>query len=478
MKYIVRKPDFVVEIMKPDYSAASYVTVPPVFRFVPSRVSNYSKNEIVSNDLVSYQFSETLATVNSGFALQLVPRLFSDGEGWLEKIKIYDLVFIYEFGELRYGGYVKSLRYTARISGDGKPNRRISISGGSFGELLSTFQLVLDLILYKGSPVAEAASVQLSAVLAAELEKGNNIGDLFKIIYDHFMDLAMAVGLEGVSIGLKPLLDHFLDFDSYISRDLNAIYPMALSLYNVGANNIWQILSNLLFPPVNELFGRWNYRSSKYEIVFRRTPFEPEDWKTLLWIEIPPVVIVDHDIGKSNEEIFTFYLGELAGAGISRNLAIISGESTGRNYVIDQEKWRKYGFRPMYIEFKYFNRDRDSADAAVLMRDVSKMLKRWFEHNDEFYSGTLTIMTLGNREYMKRNPRIGEKIKFLGGEFYLESSDHSWEFLGPMVTKLNITRGYKYDASGNMEAPMDQVSRKLEAITQETNLDYSVTVRR
>ncbi len=478
MRYIVRKPDFVVEIVRPNYSASIYTIVPPVFRFVSSHIFSYSKTEIISNDLISYQFSETLATINSGFSLGLVPRLFDDGESWLEKIKIYDLVFIYEFGELRYGGYVKGLQYTARISGDGKPSRKVSVTGGSFGELLATFQLVLDLVLYQGSTVAEAASVQLSAVLAAELDENNNIGDLFKIIYDHFMNLAMAVGLEGVNIGIKPLLDNFLDFDSGISSELKAIYPMALSLYNVGANNVWQILSNLLFPPVNELFGRWNYLRGKYEIVFRRTPFEPEDWKTLLWIEIPSIIITDHDIGKSNEEIFTFYLGELSGSGISRNLAIVSGESTGKNYIVDHDRWSKYGFRPMYVEFKYFNRDRDSAGAAALMRSVSEMLKRWFEHNDEFYSGTLTIMTSGDRKYMNRNPRIGEKIKFLGGEFYLETSDHSWEFEGPMVTKLTITRGYKYNASGEMEAPIDQVSRKLKAIAQETNLDYSITLRR
>ena len=475
MRYIVRKPDFIVEIVRPDYSAESYVIVPPTIRFVSSHISSYSKNEIISNDLVSYQFSETLATIDSGFSLELVPRLFDDGKSWLEKIDIYDLVFIYEFGELRYGGYVKDLRYAARISGDGKPSRTIKISGGSFGELLSTFQLVLDLVLYQGTTTAEAASVKLSAVLAAELEENNNIGDLFEIIYNDFMELAMAVGLEGVNIGIKPILDHFMDFNSGISDELKTIYPMALSLYNVGANNVWQILSNLLFPPINELFGRWNPRRNEYEIVFRRTPFEPTDWKYLLWTEIHSIVIVDHDIGKSDLEIFTFYLGELAGSGISRNLAIVSGESTGKNYVIDQDKWPRYGFRPMYVEFKYFNRDRDSSGAAVLMRDVSEMLKRWFEHNDEFYSGSLTIMTLDN--YMLRNPRIGEKIKFLEGEFYLESSDHSWELGGPMTTKLTITRGYKYDASGNMEGPIDQMSRKLETIINKTS-DYSVTLRR
>ena len=479
MRYIVRKPDFVVEIVRPDYSAGSYQTIPPVIRFVPSRISSFSENEIVSNDLVSYQFSETLATVDSGFSLELVPSVDKEGKNWLEKIQIYDLVFIYEFGELRYGGYVKESRYSARISGDGKPSRRIRISGGGFGELLSTFQLVLDQVLYAASTTAENASRQLNARLAARLDKNSSIGDLFKIIYDAFMELAAAIGLEGVNIGVKPILDYFLDFGSGISDELRAIYPMVLSLYNVGANNVWQILSNLLFPPVNELFGRWNSRNDKYEIVFRQTPYEPQDWGTLLWTEIPSIMIVDHDVGRSNAEIFTFYLGELTGTGISRNLAIVSGESTGKNYVVDKDKWAKYGFRPMYIEFRYFDRSTDSAGAAVIMRQMSEMLKRWFEHNDEFYSGSLTIMTADDKDYMKRNPRIGEKIKFLEGEFYLESSEHAWEYGGPMTTKLSITRGYKYDGSGNMEAPLDQISRKLEAmIQQESTFDPSLTIRR
>ncbi len=471
MKVVIRKPDFIVEIVRPNYSASSYQTVPPVIRFVSSSISGYSETEIISNDLISYQFSESLATVNSEFSLELVPSLDRNGKSWLEKIRKRDLVFIYEFGELRFAGYVKSNRYAARMGSDGKPNRKIRISGGGLGEYLSSFKLVLNQAMYAASTIASGAAASLSTTLAAEIEKDRDVGALIKVIYQHFIDLIMKIGLEGVNIGIKPILDHFLDFDSEISDDLKTIYPVAFSLYRVGENSLWHLLSNFIFPPVNELFGRWNPESKKYEIVYRLSPFEPKKWSKLDFIEIPSIIITDHDIGTSDAEVFTFYLGMLPGSGISQNLAIISANDTGKNYIVDREKWKIYGYQPMIVEFKYYDRSKTGVGASVIMREVSEMLKRWFEHNDEFYSGSLAIMTSDNKNFMKRNPRIGEKIKFLEGEFYLESSDHSWEYGGPMVTKLTITRGYKYDASGNMEGPLDQVSRKLEAISQEVVLE-------
>lgn len=467
MKYISRKPQFEVIIERPAFDSQSYRVLSPTIRFISSFAQSYTSKEIVSGELISYSFSESLNSIESNFSLVLPPSVDNDGRSWLDKIEVRDIVYIYEFGELRYVGYVETRRYSAQISPDGKPNRRVLINGGGIGKLLSTFNLILNQAFYQATTIADAAAQKLSAKLASEMAENAQIGPILKSIYEDYMDLVIKIGTTSASIGVKQIIDNFIDIDSGLSNELVAIYPVSLSLYQVGENNIWQIWSQLLFPPVNELFGRWNPESQKYEMIFRKTPFDPSDWKALPLTSIPPIIITEHDIGSSDSEVYTFYLGMLPGSGISQNLAILSVNPAGKNYVIDEEKWTKYGYRPMIIQFRYFDRSKQEAfqGASKLMRDVSEMLKTWFKHNDEYFSGSITIMTADKDKVLNRNPRIGEKISILEGEFYIESCEHTWSFAGPMQTKITISRGAVYGSDGSFESPISKIGTKVQALS-------------
>ncbi|KKL85240.1 hypothetical protein LCGC14_1956730, partial [marine sediment metagenome] len=82
---------------------------------------------------------------------------------------------------------------------------------------------------------------------------------------------------------------------------------------------------------------------------------------------------------------------------------------------------------------------------------------------------TLNIMTIDESESRwkgkLKNPRVGEKIRFIDAEFYVEESQHSWNYGGPMRTSLNVTRGYVYN-NGVMLRKVENLGAKARTITE------------
>jgi hypothetical protein len=64
------------------------------------------------------------------------------------------------------------------------------------------------------------------------------------------------------------------------------------------------------------------------------------------------------------------------------------------------------------------------------------------------YSGTITLITDFNEP--STNPRIGCRLGFLGGEFYINKTEHTWQYGSTPTIKLHVSRGMIYDKSGKM----------------------------
>ncbi len=457
--YIKRKPDFKMEIKRPNYDAAAYnATDVAVF---------YSGKSIYGDPLLSYGFETSLHTPSSSFNFTTTIVQDKKGLTWYEKIRKMDLVFIWEFNKIKFCGVIKNKRFSSSMGNDGKVMRSITFSGVSMGSMLSDFSLVLDQFLYEGTATAESASKKLMGELATlQSNEDARVAPILIAVYNSYFELTQAIGTLGASQGVKGVIDNFVDVNSRLSNDVVLRYPMSFSMYQIGINNIWDIISQAITPPINELFGVWNEDSNKYEIVFRQAPFEPVDWLALTTHKLHPIIIKEYDLGSSDEEVYTFYLGTLPGSGISRNKAMVYDSGAGSVAQIDSTQWKKYGYRPLIVDFRYFDRSQESNfSASSLMQSLSKMMKRWFEHNDKFLSGSITFMSISKDLYKDAtDPKIGEKIKLIGGEFYIESSSHTWSMLSPMQTTLGLTRGYSYTTSGSYLRPIENVGRKIKTL--------------
>ena len=167
MLYRSRKPDIMVEVRRVNYEASAYGDA-IVGRFVSSGHKNAP--EEYSTALVAYSFTESLSNVSGNFSLQLT--LEKDGKGmtWLDKLNIMDLIFIYEFGELRFIGCIENIRYSGKIPG-GQPSRKIMVDGGNMGKLLSSFKLIMNKFIVNFSTDAKSASDVLKGTLALKQAK-------------------------------------------------------------------------------------------------------------------------------------------------------------------------------------------------------------------------------------------------------------------------------------------------------------------
>lgn len=471
MDYLSRKPDFVVEVVRPDYESSTYIGK-TIVQFISSESISASKVLASSTGLVSYRYNESLASVDSGFSLLLTLEEDELGQTWYDKIIEMDLVFITEFGESRFCGYVEARRYIAKMGADGKPERKISINGGSLGKLLSSFKLIIDQYLFQGTGTAQTVSQELKVALAQQMASGQQIAPIFEEIYKSFFKLVLEMGeVNQPGIGIKSVIDNFIDYTSGLSRTLVLNYPLNLSLYQVGENSIWDIWNQMVHPPIGELYGLWKADTKKYQLVFRQTPFESVDWTLLNINNIPSIIITDFDIGTSVDEIFTFYYVTLPGSGYDRNKALaLAVDGYGFTPATDEVKWKKFGFRPLMVELRYFSKgDLESfTGAGSLITKLSNQLKEWYSHNDEFLSGKITMMTIDRTMWAGElnNPRIGERIKFVDAEFYVEESEHTWSYGGPMITSLSVSRGYLYDPSGSMVGRVNNLGSKAKSITK------------
>jgi hypothetical protein len=65
-------------------------------------------------------------------------------------------------------------------------------------------------------------------------------------------------------------------------------------------------------------------------------------------------------------------------------------------------------------------------------------------------SGTLSLITNFNEKPGEENPKAGEKIQLLDGEFYVVHESHSWSYGGAPKLSLTVTRGCVYNQEGHI----------------------------
>ena len=493
MKYKKRRVDFEVRVWRHNYKSnvfdGRYVVA-----FTSRKISFKEETDYeLSNDILSYNFSENIGSVDGSFNFTLVPSRDRNNLTWMDKIHEHDLVFFSEFGEIKFAGVIENRDYSAEISGDGRPDRKISITGKGIGGLLSSFKMMLDQAVFQGQNSAKNLAQALKYTIATSQEEGAAVGStILRPIYKSFMDLALKIGENdqtgnNAGVGVISIIDKFVDLERGISDDFVIKYPISLSLYKRGENSVWELWNGLAQPPVNEMFGYWDYYSSVadeggFVIVFRQSPFESKDWDKLYLNILPPLIVESVHLGTSTKDVYSFYLCTLPGSSVDRNEAMtwdvtFDGDQVGHLYAIDDDKLRKYGYRPLFTEFRFFDRSKieEFRDCYQLMRENSEMLKRWFQKNDEMYFGEIYIHTIDNndwrnsesREYSKLYaPRIGERVRLLNGEFYVEGTECSWNYGGPMMTRLQVSRGYIYSNGEMMEKIKYVANKSLQSDTE------------
>jgi hypothetical protein len=451
-----RTPQIEIEVRRPNYSSIGYEDS------LIATFGAYKEEGNTSTAAISYAFNESLNSLEGSFNMELTAEVDKNGNTWYDKIHKRDLVFIKEHGLTRFMGFVQNKRYLSRM-GERGPQRSIAIDGMSIGALITTFNIILDQHILSSNRTAQSATQQFMSSLAGTVDENQSMAKLMTAIIDSFLTMQEEIG-GNQNVGVKHIMENFVytDFsDSVVSK-----YPIVLNLYQTGENNLYSILQSLITPPFHEFYGTWNNASgaNRYDIHVRPTPFDAEDWKslpiTVIPDDIPALFLRDYNIGETDAEAKTIYGVFLPGSGYSREKSLTLNDFN-LHLKRDDTKWPYYGYRPMFIDLKFFNRAEEANfQAADLMREYSDKLYDWYHNNVDFLSGTVSIMNVQNESYPKY-PKIGERLGFLGGEFYIEGTNRSWEYGGSLVSSLQVSRGFMYQESGEQLQPISQIGQKV-----------------
>jgi len=444
----------------------SQTPTPKIEIFLPSNTS-FSRPDLTflpdinagaRSKLQSYSFTESVDDLIGSFS-------FSTLSGEHEHKDIYDLIpirtiiKIFEGGErAAFVGIIRRRRISKQMTAQGiKPV--ITFSGKSITSCVTEYMVSLDVRIYR---VMDAVSKNKD--LNRRLSETTSIKEFLKITWDHFKNISNKLneernGVTNTEIAniIERTLGGFENFVKVEGENQNIRYNVASIFYNESNNNIADVWRNILPKNTYEMFARCDNGEPK--IIVRQVPFgDPEsnyiDWRNLDLYVISPISLTAYDLEQNDENVYTAFSSYVIGSAKSRQFyQAVSQEGPDDIVRYNDEKVRIYGFRPLEIDFMGYDRRRNTENNNIdpltkAIQKLNELAAYWYGRNDDMYSGSLTLCT--DFKKVEMNPKIGCRAKFLGGEFYINKTEHTWTYLGTPTIKLSISRGMVYSDNGKM----------------------------
>ena len=414
--------------------------------------------------LLAYSFSESVEDLEGSFSFKVEnEEIEKDGKTVFDLIPTRSIVKIYEGDEKQaaFVGIIRRRRIDKAMTAEGM-KRSVVFSGKSIISCITEYTLSLD-VRIQGVADAMSKTKDLTGKLAQE---GMTIKNFMKESWEHFKEVSEVAGIS--TTGIADTINKFIgggSADTFIEvtgkEELR--YNIACTFYNAANNVIADVWRNILPKPVYEFFSRCSDGEPK--IVARQVPFNPEDWSKLDIYEISPISLTAYDFDRSDDEIYTAFASYIMGSAMSREFYMAVNQ-TGNDSIVayDAEKQKLYGFKPLEITFSGYDRqgnidDEKKPDLTEALKELNKMAAYWYSRLDDMYSGSITICTDFNNP--ETNPRAGCRAKFLGGEFYITKTEHTWTYGGTPTIKASLSRGMVYDGGGEMRSGEDGILKTI-----------------
>jgi hypothetical protein len=434
-------------------------------------------SSVENGELLSYTFSNDINSLDGEFSFSVLDAMDNEKNKRLFKsIQKRMVVKIYEGGTYPvFIGVIHEKRVTASIMESGV-KRSIQFSGTNILGLLSDFILSLDVKLMNLKD-AGIYSEQLTIALAKEHPEKLTVREFLKVTLENYVNLTldnMNISSTDILKTLRTHVDENLDIFRFEEgkEDAPFYFPIACAFYTQGENRITEIWRNILAHPVYEMFPV--ITDGRPGIMVREAPFDPVDWLKLRKTRIRPIDLTDYDLLESDKEVYTFFNCFLVGEAnsLDQETIIAMVVHGGGVTITDQDKFSLYGYRPLEIAFRGYarrnNLDSESgADIKEIKQDLNARAREWFGKLDDMLSGTLSLITNFNEKPGEGNPKTGEKIQLLDGEFYVVHESHSWSYGGAPKLSLTVNRGCIYNQEGAYSKAMENAGIRLSELEGE-----------
>jgi hypothetical protein len=411
---------------------------------------------------IAFNWQKSIKNPMGGCTSNFLPQLGSIS--LIELVNPMDIIRIYEFGTLKFVGYIRKVSFTGTIASDGKPSRVVSITATAMGGLFQESQLGLNLFLLQKDLSYQNAAVQLSTTIADACKSdGKQIGVIIKTIIDAWLTFVSSVS---GGTAYSSWFSQNIDYQTGLQNTLIPGYPREFWAFTGTEDTLtlWQILQKFAEVPFYELWfdngprtvymnGSNVSLSEKTCLVCRPTPFNGtvqggvvgKAFDSLPLKTIPLTHLTKYDLNKSMEEVYTFYIAHPSNLTTTERYLIASGQ-----FAKDDIKMSKYLYKPMTLQMFYARMGDAIKDAGLTptgsgdidntAKDGAESLKNWYAQSDSMLSGAILMM-------VPKNPgndiQIGDKIEIedIKGSFYAESVAHSWKYASTLTSSLNVTRG-------------------------------------
>ena len=426
----------------------------------------------ISHMVVSSQWQKSIKTPTANCTLITVPQY--KGIHLLDYASTMDVIEIREFGRLVFHGYIRRISASGSINPKtGAPTRVVTILIQNFGGLFLEGQLGVNMFIKLGNKVEMSAHIEtFSTKMSDILNSGKSFADIVGLIIEEWFKF---LELNGAST-YRRYIDEWMDLSTGLSGKIVSATAKDIYLFNASDQqmSLWSVLQKIIETPFNEMWfdngarevffesnaslspvkpGIKKLSEDKTYLVLRQTPFNGtviNGTKKDIWDVVPIKIIplnylTKWDLSKSMEESYSFYL-VTPGAFNPGEIALI----TMGIEVFDEDAFNKYLYKPL-IHNSFYSRksaydkaevaENAQSDYLTEVEDRTNTLKNWFEKNDQYLSGSLTIQVPKNAEY---DPKIGERIQIEGidGTFYVEAITHIWQYQGTLTCHVTVTRGY------------------------------------
>ncbi len=407
----------------------------------------------ITQSVKSYRFQKTIKTPMGTAQLALIPQ--RAGRNMLDIINVMDVLKIYEFDTLKFQGYIRRVSYSGSIqAADGKPSRETVLSVTPFGGMLfepacglgmgrvvgnadafvtSSFELktsIGNIMGTGGASYGEVISTTLDAWFSFIKEVGGTVFDEYVNTYMNFVD-----GIDKTSIPVTPRTYVF-----YTGKEESiTMWSLLQQLAEIPLNELWVDSGprKVYINGVNKTLGA----NSTY-LVFRDNPFDTFD--SMPFKTIDKDHYIRFDFAQSMDESYSVFGAVAPDHDFGEYVLQMMG-----NIVTSDENLNKYLYKPMINKLFYMRKEAENETKADVPTsiidqrslDIANQLKRWFENNDKYYSGAITMMV---PEKASQDPRIGERVAMEGlqGWFYVEGTAHVWNYGGILTNALSVTRGW------------------------------------
>ena len=457
-----KSPSAYVEAAGGDEGVALLAMAAAANSVSPSRGMRDTIN--ITRSVQSYRFQKSIKTPKGSLQLGMLPQITS--VHILDTLSPMDVIRVYEFGTLKFIGYIKRISYSGAIgAGDGKPSREATITAVQFGGLLTeaTIGYGLGSAMGRGDGLLSIQSTKLTVAIINAVSDGTSYAELMRLVYEKFVDFLDAIG----ALSFTTYLDTYLDSVSGLQSSVIPLFPRQWEMYTGTETSLtfWQVAEQLVQRPLNEFWidngprkvsidGISKNLSEKSSFVFRETPFDGRSGGSeVMPFSNMPVTHIDKnhalrfDLARGMDAVYTVYKVKEASFALDDVVRVHLGQ-----WVLDRARLGKYLFRPLISELFYTrNESQLDTEIEVPQGDIQSAgtkaagtLFSWFANNDEFLSGSISHMVPSDGD---ADPKIGEKLSVYGieGHFYVEGIAHTWQYGGPLQSSLSVTRGYNGD---------------------------------